>query len=90
MATRASMFTDAQNFDTHGGVFNSVARDLHVHNYIHTDHGGDHHQLQAVSMSSPILPGAQFADLENANEERVDASGLLLPVTVSYLQFAGH
>jgi hypothetical protein len=61
MDTRAegsSMFTNAQNFDTQGGLFNSAARDLHVHYYSHTDRGDDsQHQSQTAGMPPPIPPG---------------------------------
>ena len=64
-SSHSSMFSDAHNFNTHGGLFNSAARDLHVHYYHHTGQGNDsQQQLGTASTPPPILP------TRNVDEER--------------------
>jgi hypothetical protein len=76
MATRAegtSMFSDAHDFNTHGGLFNSASRDLHVHYHHHTGQGdGSQQQLPTAGTS------VHETSTGNANEGRADViPGLL-------------
>jgi hypothetical protein len=61
------MFSDAHSFNTRGGLFNSAARDLHVHYYNRSGQGDDGQQhRQTLNTLSTLeldaLPG-------NASEE---------------------
>ena len=50
------MFSDAQNFNTQGGLFNSAARDLHVHYYGPTDRGDDSQRQPETAGVPPPIP----------------------------------